>query len=132
MARILLIEDERSIREALRFELEEEGYEIYHTSDFYEAVNMVKTFSIDLIISDIFFQNGNGFQLMNHIQDIQNNIPFIMMTAYPESELAHHIRDILDDRFFEKPFFIGQIKQKISEIMNLGLRSKEKVFQVAY
>ena len=64
MARILIVEDERSIREALRFELEEDGFEVINANDFTEAVQAFNAFSCDLIISDLYLQQGN-YNILN-------------------------------------------------------------------
>ena len=118
MRRVLIVENERSIREALRFELEEDGFEVMDALDFSEAVNAFNTFSYDLVIADLYLQKGNGMDLFDIINRGINPIPFILITAFPETDLAFKAKCILKDCFFEKPFGTLKLKEKISEILN--------------
>jgi DNA-binding response OmpR family regulator len=118
MPRILIVEDERSIREALRFELEEDGFEVINANDFSEAVTAFNAFSYDLIISDLYLQQGNGMDLFYITKRGKNPIPFILITAFPDTDLAFRAKAILKDCFFEKPFGTIKLKTKIKEILN--------------
>ncbi len=120
MFRVLLVEDERSILKALSFELEDDGYEVLHASNYQEAACYISAFECDLIISDLFFgsKSGDGIQLLNQVKQGEREIPFIAMTAFPETNLAFQAKKMLHDRFFVKPFHVRQLRQKISEILN--------------
>jgi DNA-binding NtrC family response regulator len=119
MAKILIVEDERSIRQALRFELEDQGYEVGDASDYSEALSAMRAFDYDLVISDIYLNNGDGVQLIRNTYEDKKDIPFIGMTAFPSSDLAQKAKLILKDRFFEKPFLASAIKEKVNEVLNI-------------
>jgi DNA-binding NtrC family response regulator len=121
MPKILIVEDERSIRQALRFEFEDLGYDVGFASDFNEAVSALRAFDYDLVISDLFLSNGDGVQLMRNTYNDNKDVPFIGMTAFPTSELARKAKLILKDRFFEKPFCAAAIKNKVDEVLNVNL-----------
>ena len=121
MAKILIVEDERSIRQALRFELEDQGYEVGDAADYSEAVSAMRAFDYDLVISDIFLNNGDGVQLIRTTYDDKKDVPFIGMTAFPSSDLAQKAKLILKDRFFEKPFLASAIKEKVNEVLSVGI-----------
>ena len=120
MFKVLLVEDERSILKALSFELEDDGYEVLHASNYQEATSYMSAFECDLIISDLFFscESGDGIQLLNQVKQGEKEIPFIAMTAFPDTNLACQAKKVLHDRFFVKPFHVRQLRQKISEILN--------------
>ncbi len=120
MAKILIVEDERSIRQALRFELEDQGYEVGDASDYSEALSAIRAFDYDLVISDIYLNNGDGVQLIRNAYEEKKDIPFIGMTAFPSSELAQKAKLILKDRFFEKPFLASAIKEKVDEVLSIS------------
>ena len=120
MAKILIVEDERSIRQALRFELEDQGYEVGDASDYSEALSAMRAFDYDLVISDIYLNNGDGVQLIRNAYEEKKDIPFIGMTAFPSSELALKAKLILKDRFFEKPFLASAIKEKVDEVLSIS------------
>jgi DNA-binding NtrC family response regulator len=120
MAKILIVEDERSIRQALRFELEDQGYEVGDAADYSEAVSAMRAFDYDLVISDIYLNNGDGVQLIRTTYDEKKDVPFIGMTAFPSSDLAQKAKLILKDRFFEKPFLASAIKEKVNEVLSIS------------
>jgi DNA-binding NtrC family response regulator len=120
MAKILIVEDERSIRQALRFELEDQGYEVGDASDYSEAVSAMRAFDYDLVISDIYLNNGDGVQLIRTTYEEKKDVPFIGMTAFPTSDLAQKAKLILKDRFFEKPFLASAIKEKVNEVLSVS------------
>jgi len=121
MHKILIVEDERSIRQALRFEFEDLGYDVGFASDFNEAVSAIRAFDYDLIISDLYLINGDGVQLMRNTYHDKKNVPFIGMTAFPSSDLARKAKLILKDRFFEKPFCATAIRNKVDEVLNVHM-----------
>lgn len=132
MAKILLVEDERSIRQALRFELEDEGHDVVYASDFTEAFSAVRAFQFDVIISDIYYSKGNGVQLMEMLKKLNKNIPFIMITAFPDSELAVKVQAVLKDRFFAKPFITHALKDKVSEVLSKNVYQPEMAPALSY
>ena len=119
MAKILIVEDERSIRQALRFELEDQGYEVGDAADYSEALSAMRALDYDLVISDIYLNNGDGVQLLRNAYDDKKDVPFIGMTAFPGSDLAQKAKLILKDRFFEKPFLVSAIKAKVDEVLSV-------------
>jgi DNA-binding NtrC family response regulator len=119
MAKILIVEDERSIRQALRFELEELGYEVGYACDYVEALSAMRAFDYDLVISDIYLNNGDGVQLLRNTYEDKKDIPFIAITAFPSSDLAQKAKLILKDRFFEKPFCASSLSAKVDEVLNV-------------
>ena len=121
MAKILIVEDERSIRQALRFELEDLGYEVGDAADYSEALSAMRALDYDLVISDIYLNNGDGVQLIRNAYDEKRDVPFIGMTAFPSSDLAQKAKLILKDRFFEKPFLASAIKAKVDEVLSVRI-----------
>jgi DNA-binding response OmpR family regulator len=116
-ARILIVDDERSIRQALRFELEDEGYEIHYAADFEEALSSIRVFDIDMVITDVYLGDGDGIQLMERMGRINKNLTFIVISAFPESDLSVRAKEILNDRFYEKPFIMPDFKRKVNELL---------------
>jgi len=119
MPKVLLVEDERSILKALSFELEEEGFEVFHATNYQEAVSFLAALECDLIISDLFIdsQSGDGIRLLNRVQNEDKYIPFIAITAYPETNLAREAKKALQDCFFIKPFAVEDLKKKVYELL---------------
>ena len=117
MAKILIVEDERSVRQALCFELEDDGFEVNSASSLPEALNACRDLRYDMVISDLFIRQGNGLELLDLLNQDHHDLPFIAITAFPDSALAHKVRSILKDRFFVKPFLTNELKAKIHEVL---------------
>jgi len=115
--KILVVDDERSVRQAIRFELEEDGYEVHYASNFLEAFELFHNMGADIIITDLFLEKGNGVDLIQKIKSENDEQPVIVITAYPESELGQHAKSIVKDRFHVKPFFMDQLKTQVTEIL---------------
>ena len=116
--RVLIVENERSIRQALRFELEDEGFQVIHATDFNEALSALLAFDFDIVITDVYLNKGDGIQLMNKVKKHQAEVPFILTSAFPDSELAIEAKELLKDRFYEKPFFMPALKEKVHELLH--------------
>ena len=73
----------------------------------------------DLIISDLFIDSdsGDGIRLLNKVRSGEKHIPFIAITAYPETNLAREAKKTLRDCFFIKPFAVGDLKKKVFELL---------------
>ena len=113
MSKILLLEDVRSVRQALRFELEDEGHDVIDVDSFPEAISASKAFKCDLIISDLFLKEGNGMQLLKQTR----KTPFIGITAFPDAKLSVKAKTILKDRLLKKPFPISDLINKVNEVL---------------
>ena len=79
MSRILVVDDEQSIRDLVQLILQMENYEIITAKDGEEALKMIQEEEIDLILLDIMLPKINGLELISSIQ--QYEIPVIFLTA---------------------------------------------------
>lgn len=86
--RILLVDDEESIREVLSIMLHREGYQVDAVSDGQQAVERLKDHGYDLVISDIKMPRLNGFELLAHIKERFPDTAVIMITAFSTTEEA--------------------------------------------
>lgn len=88
MAKILITDDERSIRNALKEILEYEQYEIDLAEDGQEALEMFEKSEYDLILSDIKMPKMDGIELLEKIKAIQPDQAFILITGHGDVETA--------------------------------------------
>lgn len=87
--RILVIDDDRLVRESIRNVLKREGFEAVLTKDAYEALDRLKAEEFDLIISDIRMPGKNGVETIKEVRQLINehgkrDIPIIFITGYAE------------------------------------------------
>ena len=117
--KVLIVENERSVRQALRFELEDEGFQVIHATDFNEALSALRAFDIDIVITDVYLNKGDAIQLMDKVKNQRSEVPFILLSAFPDTALAIKAKKLLKDRFYEKPFFMPALKEKIHELIHI-------------
>lgn len=114
--KILIVDDERSVRQALCFELEDAGYDVINASNYQEAMDLYYMSGADMVITDLFLESGTGIDLVEKIKKEKEEIPYIVITAFPDSELGEHARSMCKERFYTKPFFMDSLTNQINEI----------------
>jgi len=87
-AKILVVDDERSIRELLEIVLKKEGFEVQTARSAEEALERTKTAEFDLIVSDIKMADMSGIELLRHLRTTQFNGQFVLLTAFASAEAA--------------------------------------------
>ena len=116
MPRILVVDDERVMVKGIKFNLENEGYQVDTGSDGEEAVDKARTGQFDLIILDLMMPKIDGLQACMKIREF-SNVPVIMLTA--KSEDADKIIgfECGADDYITKPFNILELKARIRALL---------------
>src|SRR5512135_1323390 len=121
--RILIIEDEKSMREVLRILLEEEAYEVTAASDGLEGIEYIRNNIFDLIITDIKMPKADGFEVLKEAKEISPSTLVIMVTAFGTTEAAIDAMKKGAYDYINKPFKIDEIRlivKKAFEKKNLS------------
>ena len=114
--RILVVDDEDSLRISLASILELEGYEVKTAEDGYKAIELAKQEDFDILFSDIRMPGISGTETFKEIKKIKPDIIGVMMTAYALNDL---IVDALNSGAFiclSKPFEIDTILSTIKDV----------------
>ena len=90
MSRILIIEDEQSIRRVLKKILSEEdsSYEIFESADGLTAMQSIKKDDYDLVLCDIKMPKMDGIEVLQATKKIKPDIPFVMISGHGDLETA--------------------------------------------
>ena len=88
MATILLIDDEASIRRTLKEILEFEKYQVLEAPDGYVAIEIFKKSPIDVVLLDIKMPKMDGLEVLDFLQEINPEIPVIMISGHGSSDTA--------------------------------------------
>ena len=113
--RILIVENDITMRKAIRLILYEAGIEISEAKNGEEAVNLIEDKNYDLVITDLFLDTLSGFDLYSKYK---SNVPFIIITGRPESLIAVKVKKVLGNHFLEKPFTSEQLIEKTNLVLN--------------
>ena len=108
-ANILIVDDEKNIREGLAIALKRDGHNIFLGSDGKDGLDIIKKEEIDLVITDLKMPNFDGDSLMKEIFKNFNNIPVIILTGHGTVETAvKAMRDGAYD-FLTKPINLDKL-----------------------
>jgi len=117
--RILIIEDEKAMVEAVRLRLEANGYEVLTSGDGEEGLIKARAEKPDLIILDVMLPTMDGFKVcrMLKFDDQYNEIPIVMFTARTqESDLAEG-KEVGVNAYVKKPFKSEELLKVISDLL---------------
>ena len=114
--KILVVDDEKLLVKGIKFNLENEGYDVDAGYDGEEAVNLARTGNYDLIILDLMMPRKDGLQACQEIRGF-STVPIIMLTACSErSDLLLGFESGADD-YVTKPFDILELKARIRALL---------------
>ncbi len=132
MAKILVIDDEKILVKGIKFNLENEGYEVEVGYDGEEAVEKAKSGSFDLLILDLMMPKIDGLQACMRIREF-STVPIIMLTARSEDTDKIIGFECGADDYVTKPFNILELKSRIRAILRRtgSAERKERSSRVA-
>src|SRR5688572_27282607 len=123
--RILVADDERSMRELLAIVLRREGYDVVLAENGREAIAVIEREPIDLLISDIKMPDVSGVEVLRAAKRVDQDILGIMITAFASTETAVEAMRLGACDYLSKPFDIDLLKMKVREkIDNRQLRQE--------
>lgn len=125
-ARIIIIDDDESIRQVLKTILEEEGYVVDTADTGKEAVLKTSEKAYNLALIDIRLPDIEGIDLILKIKDTTPRMRKIIVTGYPTIQNAMEAVDRQADAFILKPFDVERVLQTIRE--QLMKQDEEKQF----
>ena len=125
MPKILVVDDERVMVKGIKFNLENEGYQVETGSDGEEAVDKARTGQFDLIILDLMMPKIDGLQACMKIREF-SNVPVIMLTAKGEDADKIIGFECGADDYITKPFTILELKARIRALLRRAASSAQQ------
>lgn len=128
MAKILIVDDEETLRKLLRATLERNGYEVATAEDGLQGCTQLKNFQPDIIISDIKMPKLNGFQMLERMQSENDRVPpVIYITGHGEKAAAiDSLRGGAFD-YLEKPFANNDLLHSVAKAVEKNKLELEKI-----
>jgi two-component system response regulator PilR (NtrC family) len=125
LPRILVVDDERSMRELLAIVLRREGYDVLLAESGKAAIDTLEREPVDLLISDIRMPDLSGVEVLRAAKRIDHDILGIMITAFASTETAVEAMRLGACDYLSKPFDMDLLKMKVREkIENRQLRQE--------
>ncbi len=108
--KLLIVEDEKSMREVLKILLEGEGYDVVTASDGLEGIACLDNDIFDLVVTDIKMPKVDGFEVLKKIKEISPDTIVIMITAFGTKDSAIEAMKLGAYDYISKPFNIDEIR----------------------
>tara|TARA_A100001015_G_scaffold140994_1_gene156499 strand:+ start:459 stop:1139 length:681 start_codon:yes stop_codon:yes gene_type:complete len=128
---ILIVDDDKRLRELLRDYLTEKNLEIYLSEDYDEAKDILSIAIFDLIILDRMMPNGDGIKLIDHIKHFSNT-PVVMLTAMGDDKDKIDGLKIGADDYLSKPFEPEELFLRIKNLLDLFENLKNKKIKISF
>jgi two-component system, OmpR family, alkaline phosphatase synthesis response regulator PhoP len=123
---ILLVEDEENLHEALKMNLELEGYQITSAYDGSHAMKAVQNEYFDLIIMDVMIPEMDGFSVTQNIRLTNTEVPILILSAKGSSEdRVMGLKKGADD-YLTKPFNLEELLLRVQKLIRKSKQLQEK------
>jgi YesN/AraC family two-component response regulator len=124
-ATLLIVEDETDLREILVEILRPIAAQILVAGDGIEALDLIKSHSIDTVLSDISMPRMNGLRLLAEIRHLSLEIPFVVLSAFGDLENTREALRLNATDFIDKPCDRKSLLEVISKSLELGVALRQ-------
>ncbi len=115
--KILIVEDERGLRESIQDYFSEDGNLCEIASNFKEAIAKVSIYHYDCILLDVMLPDGDGFKVLRYLKENHNPDGVMIISAKNSLDDKLMGLDMGADDYLVKPFHLSELKARVSAIM---------------
>lgn len=117
--RILIVEDEEALALGLKFNFEQEGYEVLLAGDGPTALKLFEDTSapVNLIILDLMLPGMSGYEICTAIRVVNKTVPILVLSARTLSEDRMHAFDCGTDQYITKPFVLPELLNRVRNLL---------------
>ncbi|HVQ16784.1 MAG TPA: response regulator, partial [Vicinamibacterales bacterium] len=113
--RILIVDDEPSMREMLRIVLRRDGYDVTVAANGTEALDVLQRERMDLLLSDIRMPDISGVEVLRAAKEANKDLVAFMMTAFASTDTAVEAMRLGAVDYFTKPFNMDELRIKVRQ-----------------
>ncbi len=117
-SKILVVDDEDTLRTVLSQELKGEGYEVETAADGLLALDAIKQNKFDLVLLDIKMPNMDGFEVLKYIKQNHNDLKIIMLTGFADLKNAIESKKLGAEDFVSKPYDLVDLLTTIERVLS--------------
>ena len=115
--RVLVVDDDEGIREALTEYLETLEYSVVNAADGEDALNKYAKGDYEIILADLMMPNIDGMDLLRRIREIDEDVIFLMITGHPSIGTAVESINLGADDYVTKPFHLEDVKIRLNKAL---------------
>ena len=125
MKNILMVEDDSTIAFAVKYAVEQEGFNLDIAENLENARKIVDSKEYDLILLDVMLPDGNGYEFLKQLREHDEDTPVIFLTACDEEVNIVMGLDIGGDDYITKPFRVRELISRINAILRRKGKSQD-------
>jgi two-component system response regulator PilR (NtrC family) len=125
--RILIVDDEPSMRDMLRIVLRRDGFDVLVAEDGRQALGVLERERVDLLLSDIRMADVSGVDVLRAAKQTNRDIIAFMMTAFASTETAVEAMRLGAVDYFTKPFSMDELRLKVRQHVEASRLKQENV-----
>jgi len=126
---ILIVDDERSMREMLAILLKKEGLDVRSAGSRAEAADALARSAVDLVLTDVKLPDGDGLEILRHVKAGSPETAVVVMTAYGTTEMAVAARKLGAEAYILKPFDVDELRIVVRDAL-ANRRLREEVVRL--
>jgi two-component system, NtrC family, response regulator PilR len=125
MKRVLIVDDELSMREMLAILLKKEGLDVRTAASRAEAARTLGEGPVDLVLTDVKLPDGDGLEILRQVKAAAPATPVVVMTAFGTTEMAVGARKLGAEAYILKPFDVDELRIVLRDALaNRSLREE--------
>lgn len=116
MTTVLVVDDEKALRDFVRRNLEVRGYHVLTAANGLEALALFEQERVDLIILDLMMPHMDGLEVTRRLREV-SNVPIIVLSALGEEADKVRAFDLGADDYLTKPFGVGELLGRVKAVL---------------
>lgn len=129
--KILIIEDEPSLRELIQRSLEKERYVVEAAADFQSGLRKIEDYDYDCVLLDIVLPDGNGLNLLEQLKKMRKRENVIIISAKDSLDDKVLGLELGADDYLPKPFHLAELNARIKSVIRRQRRDGEMDIRLA-
>jgi CheY-like chemotaxis protein len=129
MKKILIIDDEKQVRDVLSIALQEEGYHTFEASSGEQGIQLLAASEPDIVITDVMMPGMDGIEVTRDIKQRREDIDVVIMSGFGTEELVVNALRAGASNYVKKPIIFDELFKIIDEI--IFRRENRKRFEIA-